>query len=31
MNQHIPTETNLNQKTRSLAVSFDNGECFKMS
>lgn len=31
MPKHIPTEINLNQKTRCLTVSFDDGSCFEMS
>ena len=31
MNKPTPTEINLNRKTRTLKVSFDDGECFEMS
>ena len=31
MSEYTPTEINLNQKTRTLTVSFDNGESFEMS
>lgn len=31
MSQHTPTEINLNRKTRTLTVSFDNGSAFEMS
>ena len=31
MSEHTPTEINLNQKTRTLTVSFDGGERFEMS
>jgi DUF971 family protein len=31
MSQHTPTEINLNQKTRMLTVTFDDGERFEMS
>ena len=31
MNKPTPTEINLNRKTRSLTVTFDDGESFEMS
>ena len=31
MSKHIPTEINLNRRTRTLTVSFDNGSSFDMS
>lgn len=31
MHKPTPTEINLNQKTRTLTVAFDDGECFAMS
>ena len=31
MSEYLPTEINLNQKTRTLKVSFSSGEVFEMS